>query len=117
MKGLVAIDWGTSSLRMARLDAQGRDETRYLGDLMQIAESGVTVAERLLEAYHGPWKRDLRRAFDERMKRVLIDGQDLHAALLEVERDWTRSLDASAAVGLDAIPRPSPLNNAGGSTP
>ncbi|OYW43160.1 MAG: glutamate--cysteine ligase [Rhodobacterales bacterium 12-64-8] len=49
--------------RRKRLDAKGGDETRYLADLMQIAESGVTAAERLLAAYHGPWKRDLRRAF------------------------------------------------------
>jgi len=51
--------------RRKRLDAQGRDETRYLAQLNEIADSGVTVAEHLLAAYHGPWKRDLRRAFAE----------------------------------------------------
>ena len=47
-----------------RLNAAGpgRDAC-ILAQLMEIAESGVTVAERLLAAYHGPWKRDLRRAF------------------------------------------------------
>jgi glutamate--cysteine ligase len=31
----------------------------------EIAESGVTPAERLLAKYHGEWKRDLRRVFAE----------------------------------------------------
>lgn len=51
--------------RRKRLDAGGADETRYLAELMDIADSGVTLAERLLAKYHGPWKRDLRRAFAE----------------------------------------------------
>ena len=41
------------------------DETGYLRELEEIADSGVTPAERLLELYHGPWAGDARRAFDE----------------------------------------------------
>ena len=48
-----------------RLDGKGRDEGVLLAGPMEIAESGVTQAEHLLAAYHGPWKRDIRRAFAE----------------------------------------------------
>jgi glutamate--cysteine ligase len=49
--------------RRARLDAAGLDETAYLAPLEEIADCGVTPAERLLELYHGPWKGDVRPAF------------------------------------------------------
>ena len=51
--------------RRKRLDAKGRDESHHLAGVMEIAESGVTQAEQLLAKYHGPWKRDIRRAFTE----------------------------------------------------
>ncbi|MBF0126128.1 MAG: glutamate--cysteine ligase [Magnetococcales bacterium] len=38
-----------------RRNARGCDETVYLKPLMDIAESGVTPAERMLLAYHGRW--------------------------------------------------------------
>jgi glutamate--cysteine ligase len=34
-------------------------------DLEEIAETGVTPAERLLDLYNGPWRGDVRRVFDE----------------------------------------------------
>jgi glutamate--cysteine ligase len=40
------------------------DETAYLTPLEEIAESGVTPAERLLELYHGPWRGEVKNAFD-----------------------------------------------------
>jgi glutamate--cysteine ligase len=48
-----------------RLSASGDDETGYLHELYEIVESGLTPAERLLERYHGAWKRDVRRVFAE----------------------------------------------------
>jgi glutamate--cysteine ligase len=51
--------------RRARLNAAGKDERHFLADLEVIADSGVTLAQRLLAKYHGPWKRDLARAFAE----------------------------------------------------
>jgi glutamate--cysteine ligase len=51
--------------RRKNLNASGRDETVFLAGIEEIAESGVTQAERLLAKYHGPWKRDLRQAFAE----------------------------------------------------
>jgi glutamate--cysteine ligase len=51
--------------RRKKLNASGNDETIFLAWLDEIAESGVTTSEKLLAKYHGPWKRDLRRAFAE----------------------------------------------------
>jgi glutamate--cysteine ligase len=41
--------------RRNRLDAAGRDETRYLAPLDEILAQGRTPAEELLEKFHGPW--------------------------------------------------------------
>jgi glutamate--cysteine ligase len=51
--------------RRAKLNASLVDETGYLSELEEIADSGVTPAERLLELYHGPWQGDAGRAFDD----------------------------------------------------
>ena len=50
--------------RRARLSVGGLDETVFLGELEEIAETGVTRAERLLDLYNGPWAGDARRVFD-----------------------------------------------------
>jgi len=41
--------------RRARLDRQGRDETRFLEPLEEAVFSGRSPAEALLERYHGEW--------------------------------------------------------------
>ena len=51
--------------RRAKLNANGNDETGFLTELEEIADSGVTPAERLLELYHGPWQGDASRAYDD----------------------------------------------------
>ncbi|HUO23959.1 MAG TPA: glutamate--cysteine ligase [Caulobacteraceae bacterium] len=51
--------------RRAKLNASLLDETCFLSELEEIADSGVTPAERLLELYHGPWQGDAGRAFDD----------------------------------------------------
>jgi glutamate--cysteine ligase len=53
-RDLVAIADGGLK-RRARLDATGADESRYLVPLAEIAESGMTRADRLLERFHGAW--------------------------------------------------------------
>ena len=40
------------------------DESNYLGELEDIADTGVTAAERLLELYHGPWKGQVSPVFE-----------------------------------------------------
>jgi glutamate--cysteine ligase len=50
--------------RRNRLSGGLVDESGYLGELHEIADSGVTPAERLLELYHGPWAGDAGKAFE-----------------------------------------------------
>jgi len=47
----------------ARADKAGEDETHFLSELDDIAASGVTPAERLIERYNTEWKRDVRPVF------------------------------------------------------
>ncbi len=49
--------------RRAPLSVSGDDETGYLSELDEIARTGLTPAERLLEKYHGEWQGDLSRIF------------------------------------------------------
>ena len=46
-----------------RLSAGMVDERGYLAELEDIADSGITPAERLLDLYHGEWQGDLSRLF------------------------------------------------------
>jgi glutamate--cysteine ligase len=49
----------------AHLNGGFLDETIYLGDLEEIAETGITPAERLLALYEGAWKGDIGRVFED----------------------------------------------------
>jgi glutamate--cysteine ligase len=48
-----------------RLSGGMVDETGYLSELDQIADSGITPAERLLELYNTRWAGDAGRVFDD----------------------------------------------------
>ncbi|MEO8927652.1 MAG: glutamate--cysteine ligase [Caulobacteraceae bacterium] len=50
--------------RRNRLSAGMVDETNYLAELEDIADTGVTAAEHLLELYHGAWAGDASRVFE-----------------------------------------------------
>lgn len=52
-------------VRRAHLNSSGDDETRYLRPLHEIAETGKTPADELLQAFHGEWNGDIRRIFAE----------------------------------------------------
>jgi glutamate--cysteine ligase len=66
-------DWAMSMLEIAKDGLKARsalsgglvDETGYLDPLFGIASSGLTSADRLLEAHHGPWQGDITRLYDE----------------------------------------------------
>jgi len=47
-----------------RLNGGLVDETGYLAELEEIADSGLTPAERLLELYNGPWAGDVSKVFE-----------------------------------------------------
>ena len=48
-----------------RLNAAGDNETGFLGPLQEVAETGVTPAERKLALYHGAWKESVDPVFTE----------------------------------------------------
>jgi glutamate--cysteine ligase len=52
------------ALAIARdgLKARGLGEEAYLAPLDEIAQSGMTQADRMLQLYHGPWRGDARAA-------------------------------------------------------
>jgi glutamate--cysteine ligase len=47
-----------------RLSGGMVDETGYLAELEEIAASGITPAERLLDLYRGPWRGDAGKVFE-----------------------------------------------------
>ena len=51
--------------RRGRAGQSLADETPYLSPLDEIADSGVTPAERLLEHFHGRWDGEVKNVFDE----------------------------------------------------
>jgi glutamate--cysteine ligase len=51
--------------RRKNLNAKGEDESIFLKEIEEIAESGINPAERLLAKYYGEWKRDINRVFTE----------------------------------------------------
>jgi len=51
--------------RRKRLDAGGRDETRYLEVLEDRVARGTTPAQELLEKFHGPWNGSVDPIFSE----------------------------------------------------
>jgi putative chitobiose transport system substrate-binding protein len=52
---------------------------------------------------------DLRRAFEDGIKGVLLDGRDLETTLADVNAAWDRILTASGGGPIDAVPLPGPL--------
>ena len=64
---------GSEALKMAeaglsargKLNTAGDSEAGFLAPLFEIVESGKTPAERLLDAYHGRWNRDVSRVYEE----------------------------------------------------
>ena len=51
-------------LRRAQRNDKGQDETRMLSPLMEIVETGLTEADRLIASYEGPWGGDIDRLFE-----------------------------------------------------
>jgi glutamate--cysteine ligase len=66
-------DWAKDMLEIARLGLKNRhmvsgglvDERGYLDVLFDIAESGITPAERMLADYHGRWAGDVSALYYE----------------------------------------------------
>lgn len=48
----------------AKLNGVGDDESGFLAELDEIAATGMTPAQRLLDRYHGEWKRDINKVYE-----------------------------------------------------
>jgi glutamate--cysteine ligase len=48
-----------------RINAASQDEAVYLDILDEVAISGCTLADRLIERFEGPWTRDIDHVFEE----------------------------------------------------
>jgi len=60
------LDLAEGGLRARRrLNAKGDDECEFLAPLREIATSGITAAEHLLDLYRGAWKGDVNKVFGE----------------------------------------------------
>jgi glutamate--cysteine ligase len=51
--------------KRARLDRNGRDETRFLRPLEEIVARGITPAEELLEKYFNEWNESVAPVYDQ----------------------------------------------------
>jgi glutamate--cysteine ligase len=61
-----ALDISSFGLRnRRRLNDKGEDESVYLEPLRDFVDSGRTVADELLERYHGPWRGRVDPIFQE----------------------------------------------------
>jgi glutamate--cysteine ligase len=73
VRNRTALDLAKATLALAeaglqrrrKLDAGGRDETRYLRPLQELLARGITPAEQLLEKFHGPWQGSVEPVFKE----------------------------------------------------
>ena len=72
IRGMVARDVAQQALAIARqglksrakLNSSGDDETHFLAELDDIAHTGITPAERLLERWKTDWKGDMSKGFE-----------------------------------------------------
>ncbi|MDX2234525.1 MAG: glutamate--cysteine ligase [Hyphomonadaceae bacterium] len=72
VRGMTAREVAQQALAIARqglksrnkLNASGDDETHFLAELDDIAATGVTPAERLLERWRTEWKGDMGKVFE-----------------------------------------------------
>ncbi|MBF0447559.1 MAG: glutamate--cysteine ligase [Magnetococcales bacterium] len=63
---LNVLKWSQAGLAaQACSNADGCDETVYLKSLFQIAQSGISPADRLLDAYHNRWNKTVDPVFQE----------------------------------------------------
>ena len=60
----VAISKGGLA-RRRKLNGAGRDESIFIEPLIEIAQSGRTVADDLLARYHGPWAGNIDKVYEE----------------------------------------------------
>ena len=48
-----------------RLNTMGDNESGFIEPLIEIAQSGLEPAQRLLDKFNGPWGGDMSRVYEE----------------------------------------------------
>ncbi len=76
-------------------------------------EAGLIAAAALRDAAAftpalSAWP-DMRRVFEDRIKRCLLQGADVRETLAEIEREWNVLLNVSEYAPADAVPTPTRL--------
>jgi hypothetical protein len=87
----------------ADVAAREKDKTLALGTSVALRTLPQAVA---FTASLDTWP-NLRRAFEDEFKRVLLDGADLRTSLARIDTAWNELLDAAPPAGLECVPRPS----------
>lgn len=77
-------------------------------------EAGLIAAAALRDAAAftpalSAWP-DMRRVFEDRIKRCLLQGADVRETLAEIEREWNVLLNVSEYAPIDAVPTPTRLD-------
>src|SRR5687767_13647886 len=49
---------------------------------------------------------DLRKSFEDGIKPALLDGKDVRATLVDIEKDWNRILSDAPPVAIAVVPMP-----------
>lgn len=63
-KEMLAISRAGLNARAA-LNGAGDNETGFLNEMEEIAQSGISPAQRLLDKYNNEWNKDISRVYDE----------------------------------------------------
>jgi len=92
-------------------EQSGEDSDPKLLEARFVAASTLTDAVAFTASLE-TWP-DLRRAFEDEFKRVLLDGVELEAALRRIDVQWGRILRAAPPATADALPSRTPANHAG----
>lgn len=87
----------------ADVASREKDKTLALGTSVALRTLPQAVA---FTASLDTWP-NLRRAFEDEFKRVLLDGADLRRSLARIDTAWNELLDAAPPAGLECVPRPS----------
>lgn len=85
----------------------GEPSDRLLAEARALSAGALRSAVAFVPAIE-TWP-DLRRAFEDRIKRVLLDDAPLDEALAAINRDWNAILAAAAPADMTAVPTPEPI--------
>mgnify|MGYP000110720642 CR=1 FL=1 len=106
--GRLLLDEADKAVEQLPLERWGTYQPVSLDEVL--AQARKVVAESLPDAVGftaalETWP-DLRRSFEEGIKRVLVDGADLDQTLEHLNKEWDRILGEAVPATMEAVPRP-----------